>query len=231
MAKTILGIGAHYDDCVFGIPGILLKAVRKNNRVVILNLIGDYRNWPPVKGRHQELVDGSQALANSYGVEMQFLDFAGSRFDFNLQTKRAVASHVAQLKPDVAFMLWPHDRHSDHEVASQLSTVALKHADRLVDGLTDFRPARKTYWYDNGPGHTLGFEPNTFVDVSDEWPQAMEWLGKLMALMRNVNYDMHKIDGAQRTKEVLAAYRGITCGVRYAEALRSVNDYPQEILQ
>ena len=42
MAKTILGIGAHYDDCIFGISGTLLKAVRKNHRVVILSLIGDY---------------------------------------------------------------------------------------------------------------------------------------------------------------------------------------------
>jgi len=43
--KTILGIGAHYDDCVFGISGLLLKALRQHHRVVVLSLIGDYRNW------------------------------------------------------------------------------------------------------------------------------------------------------------------------------------------
>jgi hypothetical protein len=70
--KTILGIGAHYDDCVFGIPGTLLKAVKKNHRVVVLSLIGDYSNWKPAQGRSRELVDGTIQLGKEYGVEMRF---------------------------------------------------------------------------------------------------------------------------------------------------------------
>jgi hypothetical protein len=40
-----------------------------------------------------------------------------------------------------------------------------------------------------------------------------------MALMRNQKYDPESPDGAVRAKETLAAYRGQTCGVRYAEAV------------
>src|SRR5688500_3586534 len=131
--KTILAIGAHYDDCVFGIPGILLQAVQKGHRVVVLSLIGDYTNWPPAKGREAELKEVTTSLAHYLGIDMRFLNYASGRFHLNEETKRAVARAVADVQPDIAFMLWHHDRHPDHEAASAISKTALKLAARILD--------------------------------------------------------------------------------------------------
>jgi len=173
MTRTLLAIGAHYDDCPFGIPGTLLRAVQKHQRVVILSLIGDYTNWPPVKGREQGLIELSKQLAAERGIEMRFLPYKSMGFEPTLETKRAVAEVVAEVKPDTAFMLWPRDRHPDHEAASAICHAALYQPARLL-GRDDAKGPSRVFWYDNGPGHTIGFEPDTYVDVSAEWPAASE---------------------------------------------------------
>lgn len=221
MTRTILAIGAHYDDCPFGIPGTLLRAVQKHQRVVILSLIGDYTNWPPVKGREQGLIELSKQLATERGMEMRFLPWKSMGFEPTLETKRAVAEVVADVKPDTAFMLWPRDRHPDHEAASAICHAALYQPARLL-GRDDAKGPSRVYWFDNGPGHTIGFEPDTYVDVSAEWSVASEWLGRLMAFVRKEDYDPAKSDAAMDTKTVLSRYRGLACGAKYAEALKSV---------
>jgi len=229
-AGTVLAIGSHYDDAPFGIPGILLQAVARGHRVVILSLIGDYTNWKPVRDRGPELVEGTKKINADYGAESRFLDYASGKLQFNEESRQAVAEVVADVKPDVAFMLWSRDQHPDHEVASQLSKVALRLGDRLLpDPFAPFRPPRRIYLYDNGPRHTIGFVPDTFVDVTPEWPRAIDWLGRLMALVRNEPYEPGTLDGSQRAKEALARYRGFTCGADYAEAVTSGNAYPQTL--
>ena len=220
MPKTILALGAHYDDCPFGIPGILLQAVRAHHRVVILSLIGDYRNWPPVRGREQALRDKTVAMAAERGMEMRFLEHASMGFEASLEIKREVARVVAEVRPDTAYLLWPRDRHPDHEVASEICHAALFQPARLT-GDDNARSPSQVFWYDNGPGHTIEFTPDTYVDVSDEWPGVVDWLGGLMAFVRDKPLDPAK-DAAVETKTVLARYRGLACGVRHAEALRSV---------
>ena len=229
MNQTILAVGAHYDDCVFGVPGILLQAVRKHNRVVILSLIGDYTAWAPVKGRAPQLIETSLRLARERSIEMRFLNYASMQFDANAETRRAVAEVVADVKPDVALMMWHRDRHPDHEVAAAISAPALRQPGMIL-GREGVRGVGRIYAYDNGPGHTIGFEPNTFVDVSLEWQSAMEWLGQLMAFLRNRPYDPKSPDASQTVKETLARYRGLACGAKYAEAVWATGAYPHDIL-
>jgi LmbE family N-acetylglucosaminyl deacetylase len=227
--KTILAIGAHYDDCVFGIPGILLQAVRKQHRVVVLSLIGDYTNWPPARNRSAELKEVCASLAHHHGIETRFLDYASGRFHLNEESKRAVARVVAEVRPDLAFMLWHHDRHPDHEAAAEISKAALRLAPRILDD-DKVKVPGQIYLYDNGPGHTIGFEPTTHVDVTDVWPSALEWLGHLMAFVRQRPYDENAPDGAVTAKTTLARYRGAACGARYAEAVHAMQTRPTTIL-
>ena len=228
--RTILAIGAHYDDSPFGIPGTLLQAVAQGHRVVALAMIGDYSNWKPVRGRGPDIVEGTRRINAEYGVESRFLPWASGMLQSTDAHRRAVAEVVAEVKPDTAFVLWSRDQHPDHVVASELSTLALHLGDRvLADPFAPYVTPRRTYLYDNGPRHTIGFVPDTFVDVTREWPRAIDWLGKLMALTRNEPYTAGTLDGAQRLKESLARYRGATCGVAYAEALTAANAYPQAL--
>ncbi|MEY4939104.1 MAG: hypothetical protein RIQ93_839 [Verrucomicrobiota bacterium] len=228
MKKTLLAIGAHYDDCVFGIPGILLQAVRKDYRVVVLSIIGDYTNWPPGRGREKELREVSETLAHNLGIEKRFLNYASGRFHLNEETKLDVAKVVAEVRPDIAFTLWRDDRHPDHEAASAISRAALAQAGRILGDSSVKTP--ETFLYDNGPGHTIGFEPNTFVDVSDVWPSAMEWLGSLMGFVRNKPYNPGEADAAVTGRATLARYRGASCGAQFAEAYWALRVRKTQIL-
>jgi len=220
----LLGIGAHYDDCIFGIPGILLRAVDQGHEVTVLSLIGNYANWSPVgEDRQAEMIEEITRLFNGQGIGLTFLDYQSMGIELNEASKRTVAEVVAKVEPDIGFMLWPSDSHPDHGVVSELSKVAFNWAGTVLGESAQVKRPKQLYYYDNGPRHTFGFEPDIFVDMGNYWMQAVDWLRSVM----DVVFD--NSDGAIRNKEVLAAYRGKACGVQYAEALKSFVNYPVDI--
>src|SRR5262249_60984375 len=106
------------------------------------------------------------------GAELRLLGLKPQRVRATDATKEAVARVVLDVRPDVALSLWPVDRHADHGPAARLSVTALRHAGTLL-GAYDYRPPARLYAYDNGPGHTIGFEPDVYVDLTAEWAEAV----------------------------------------------------------
>jgi len=123
----------------------------------------------------------------------------------------------------------PSSKHPDHVAAAAICRVALYLGGRVI-GQDGFRPPARIYAYDNGPGHTIGFVPDTFVDISDQWQNAATWIGEIAAAFVNESYDPAANYANQRSKEILAAYRGLTCGTAYAEAFRAARPQPTDAL-
>ncbi|MCB1122046.1 MAG: PIG-L family deacetylase, partial [Verrucomicrobiae bacterium] len=187
--KTILAMGAHYDDCIYGIPGILLKAVDQGHRVVVVSILGDYSNWKKVDGYSDTIIPKTIELCKHYGVEKRFLEFKSMNFEVNTETQRSVARSIADVRPDIAFMLWNNDRSVPHQRAAEISKAVLLFSDYLLNNSIPVKRPREIYMYDNGPRHTIDFEPNTYVDITKEWSRAAEWLGRLMAIRDNKAFD------------------------------------------
>ena len=223
----IMGIGAHYDDCIFGIPGILLRAVDQGHEVTCLSVIGNYKNWSPVgSDRHENMITETKRLFADKGITLKFLNHQSMNIELNDASKKAVAEAVAQVEPDIGFLLWPQDSHPDHEVVSELSKIAFNWAGTVLGESKSVPRPKRLYYYDNGPRHTLGFEPDTFVDMGDYATKAMDWLAAVMTFVLGPQAS----DGIVDAKKALTAYRGKSCGVQYAEALKSFQNYPIEIL-
>lgn len=218
MPKTLLAMGAHFDDCVFGVPGLLLQAIAQGHRAVLLTLIG---------GDDPRLVQETTRICAEYGAELRYLDFRSQQFTVTPENTRRVAEVVAEVQPDLALLLWSHDHHHDHEVAAELCRIPLRQSHRLL--AQPYPLPAACYAYDNGPGHTIGFVPDTYVDITEQWPAAQQWLSQIAAV-GGKRPEPGQVAPVVDCKEVLARYRGYACGVRYAEALCSLVAAPRDIL-
>ncbi|MGA1195550.1 MAG: PIG-L deacetylase family protein [Candidatus Latescibacterota bacterium] len=222
----IMGIGAHYDDCIFGIPGILLRAVDRGHDVTVLSVIGNYENWSPVGAERQDdMITGTTRLFEEKGITLKFLNHKSMNIEVNQTSKKAVAQVVAEVEPDMGFLLWPHDSHPDHEAVSELSKIAFNWAGTVLGESSRVRRPKRLYYYDNGPRHTLGFEPDTFVDMGEYATPAIDWLTSVMSFVVGPQSSL----GVVEAKNALAAYRGKACGVSHAEAVKSFQNYPVDI--
>ncbi len=226
--KTLLAIGAHHDDTEYAGGGLILQAVRRGWRVVLVGLCGDHSSWEPTAGREAEVRQGLLDLAADMGVEKRFYDWRYHHVNHAEHAVELIAELVVELRPDLGLIHWPHDYWPDHAAAGRLSQHAMRFPHALRPGL---RGVPRILMYETGANQTdpaVTFRPDVYIDITAQVDQACANIHRLdeIAGGKPIAGDSgHEIDKRARSR-----LRGAECGVMYAEAFVAVQKWTQDIL-
>lgn len=245
--KTILVVGAHMDDCEIGAGGLIIKAVNKGHRVVLVNCASDYSTWCTTKGREKDVKEKILRKAKEMGVEKRFLGYGYQSVPNNLESIRKIAEVVMDVKPDLVLTHYRFETSpSDHGTVGAITEYAWRSAETVLGGKASSRPACEIYAYEvyprPSPPHPL-FQPDTYIDIADvikETVENIDYFGREIyagpPIMKASGEIQSKIKiNCLGNKEIslwhygemklaLSLYRGAQCGTRFAEAYMALDE-------
>lgn len=167
---TALMVGAHNEECEYNCGGLAYKLSCQGWRVVFLNAIGDYSNWPMWP---DGMTDGQERIdreaveaARRIGAEKILLDFKSHHFNaHDPSCLKQIAEVIDDLKPDVMATHWPQDTNRDHREVAQASFSAAQ-TTALLPGRAGYAVpeiiAHEGYLY-----QSYHFTPDFYVRIDD----------------------------------------------------------------
>lgn len=168
---AVLAIFAHRDDAELNAGGTLAKLARQGHRTAILDLTqGEMGTRGSATTRAAEAADASKALGVSVRENLELPDAGVTNTP---ETRRAVATVIRRLKPQVVIAPALRGRHPDHHVTAQLVRDAC-----FVAGLAKIEPQHPPH-RPRKVLHALSFredheKPTFVVDISDEFAAKLD---------------------------------------------------------
>ncbi len=218
---NVLAFGAHPDDIELYCGGTLAKYTRAGHSVtmaVICNGVAGRGNTGPeeiIRIRAQESLQAASAI----GADSVHLGYPDHRIPMDDSVRYRITDIIRRARPSVVFVHAPHDCYLDHVRTSTLVEECLDLApDRQVETesppLSEWPPL---YYMDTVSG--LGFEPDEFVDITDVFSIKRKMIECHASQLAVWDSDP-SVDSPADMMEISARFRGIQCGVRYAEGFR-----------
>ena len=210
--KKILVIAAHPDDELLGCGGTIKKFINSGCEVITAIV---------AKGRpsEQRRIDKFSKLANTQlGIKkVIFLNYPNLKLEtYPLHTiVKKLSRLIDTYQPDVVLTHHRGDINRDHQITFE----AVMTATRPLPGtkpveILCFETVTSTEW---GTNRNEAFVPNFFVDITDTIDDKIKALHHYDVEMRPAPHP-RSYEGLR----LLAGVRGMTIGVRYAEAFEIV---------
>ena len=226
---NILAIGAHPDDIEISCGGTLAKYAKQGHKVFTATATNGNVGSATLSMDEIAAIRKEEArrAAAHIGAEYICLDYDDEMFFEDKNARLAFIDLVRYCKADVILTHNPEDYNPDHELTS-----------KIVNDIAVMIPVAKIQTrnkpYDKipmivyfEPVNGLGFVPTEYVDITDtiEIKMAMcrEHKSQVSWMQDNYKDALSNKDFLEQYYTV-AKYRGLQCGVEYAEGFRMAND-------
>ncbi len=228
---NIVCVGAHQDDIEVNCIGTLLKYCNQGE-VHIVNVTvsnGDkgaqYDTSIPYEKVAQTRIAEATAVAEALGGRYICMGQSDEYIRDTDVARNQLTDILREAKADIVFAPPPVDYNTDHMVTSEIAFHAvLLSSVRTI--FTDHDPLPKSpamYYMDPTAG--LEWQPTHYVDISDVFEHKCE----LLRLHKSQMLNMKQFGGWDLVKlsQIMGAFRGLQCGVEYAEAFKPALAWPR----
>jgi LmbE family N-acetylglucosaminyl deacetylase len=227
---NILAIGAHPDDVESYAGGTLAKYAKAGHKVFTATATNGNIGSATLSSEEIARIRKQEAAnaAAHIGAEYICLDFDDEMFFEDKAARLKFINLVRYCKADVILTHNPVDYNPDHELTSKIvnDIAVMIPIAKLVTEAPPCENIPVIYYWETV--HGLGFIPGEYVDISDviDIKMAMCREHKSQDQWMKDNYTEAVDRNADYFDRVLieAAYRGMQCGVKYAEGFIAAND-------
>jgi LmbE family N-acetylglucosaminyl deacetylase len=220
---NILAIGAHPDDVEIYCGGTLTKFWKNGHKIYIaLTTSGNIGSKTETREsiaaiREQEQLDA----ARTWEAEVHFMRYNDEEVVDTPEVRRAVTNAIRWADPQIILTHHPDDPSTDHAMTGRITAEVLisLRAPLIETEYPPLRTAPALFFWETQSG--LGFIPETFVDITEE----IEVKEKAVANHKSqLEWTILPLEEMVR---IIAAFRGLQCGCRYAEGFVAHRLYGQ----
>jgi LmbE family N-acetylglucosaminyl deacetylase len=223
----ILAIGAHPDDVELQCAGTLAKYIQAGAHVIMAIATdgsAGHKIIPPT-----ELVpirkEEAQKSAAILGAEFHWLGVQDEFLFEDLPTRLLFIDLIRLVRPDIILTHNPDDYHPDHRAVNHL-VFGASFPSSLPNVSTSqpVHPVVPPIYYFDSYG-SANFNPQEFVDITDTYEVKKQMLTCHQSQLKWLK-DHDKVDVLE-TMYIQARFRGIQCGVQFAEGFTHENVFPR----
>lgn len=226
---NILAIGAHPDDIEINCAGTLAKYAAEGHKVFIATATNGNIGSATLPKDEIGAIRKAEAAKSAaiIGAEYICLDYDDELFYEDVSVRMKFINLVRHCKADVILTHNPHDYNPDHMLTSKIiNDIQVMIPIAKLETEEEPCPTLPIIYYFE-PAKGMGFIPTDYVDITDyfETKKKMFLCHESQQAWMADNYaGFSAEDTFTEDMTITAKYRGMQCGVKYAEAFVRCND-------